>query len=135
MQNQARKIKRGSRLSKTEVKQIEEQLLQERERTLRQIALWRDQSAVCRMDSSRNFTFVSDHMADVASDTMELEKMTYMISVLTVKVRSIDEALRNLYRKQSYGVCRSCEKPIDKKRLRAIPYTYLCVPCKTQQEA
>jgi len=134
MQNQARNIKRSGRLSKAEVKKIEEQLLQERERALMQIAMWRDQSALSRMDSSRNFTFVSNHIDDVASDTMELEKMTYLISILTGKVRSIDEALRNLYRKQSYGICRSCEKPINKKRLRAIPYTYLCVPCKTQQE-
>ncbi|MFE1882768.1 TraR/DksA family transcriptional regulator [Streptomyces diastatochromogenes] len=30
----------------------------------------------------------------------------------------------------SYGVCRSCSKPIPVERLEILPYTRFCVPCQ-----
>jgi DnaK suppressor protein len=34
----------------------------------------------------------------------------------------------------SFGLCDSCEKPIARERLEAIPYARLCMPCKIQEE-
>ncbi|MFE6828413.1 TraR/DksA family transcriptional regulator [Streptomyces sp. NPDC057690] len=30
----------------------------------------------------------------------------------------------------SYGICRSCSKPIPVERLEILPYTSFCVPCQ-----
>ncbi|MEU0031927.1 TraR/DksA C4-type zinc finger protein [Streptomyces sp. NPDC006335] len=30
----------------------------------------------------------------------------------------------------SYGICRSCSKPIPVERLEILPYTPFCVPCQ-----
>ena len=34
-----------------------------------------------------------------------------------------------------YGICASCGKVINRKRLHAIPWATLCVPCQSRQEA
>ena len=35
----------------------------------------------------------------------------------------------------SYGVCESCDKPIPPRRLDAVPWARLCVPCQSAAEA
>ena len=37
-------------------------------------------------------------------------------------------------KKESYGLCESCEEEIGLERLRARPVTTLCIDCKTEEE-
>ncbi len=41
----------------------------------------------------------------------------------------IDEALRRLDGKE-YGTCQNCEKPVNQKRLSAIPWARYCLDCQ-----
>ena len=41
----------------------------------------------------------------------------------------IDEALQRLEDKE-YGTCQNCEKPINPKRLAAIPWARYCLDCQ-----
>lgn len=34
----------------------------------------------------------------------------------------------------TYGVCASCEEPIPRRRLEAVPWARLCVPCQERAE-
>jgi DnaK suppressor protein len=43
-------------------------------------------------------------------------------------IRQIDNALLSI-REGTYGICKSCGKPIAEKRLEAIPYVALCIEC------
>ena len=43
-------------------------------------------------------------------------------------VRQIDSALLSI-KEGTYGICKSCGKPIAEKRLEAIPYVALCIDC------
>ena len=52
----------------------------------------------------------------------------------STEVREIDDALDRL-RDGTFGSCESCEQPIPKPRLEAIPYARLCLPCKKAEEA
>ncbi|MBI3534489.1 MAG: TraR/DksA C4-type zinc finger protein [Deltaproteobacteria bacterium] len=45
----------------------------------------------------------------------------------------IDEALAKI-EEGTFGVCESCEEPIEPKRLEARPSTALCIACKEKQE-
>ena len=45
----------------------------------------------------------------------------------------VEDSLARLRRGQ-FGSCTECEKPIGDKRLRAIPWTPLCIDCQEQQE-
>ena len=49
-------------------------------------------------------------------------------------VRAIDESLARI-RRGTFGVCESCQQPISKARLEAVPWTRLCRECKEQQHA
>lgn len=47
------------------------------------------------------------------------------------KLRKIGAAFERL-RKGIFGVCQTCEEPISRKRLFAIPWADHCVPCQEQ---
>jgi DnaK suppressor protein len=49
------------------------------------------------------------------------------------ELQEIEEALERI-RDGSFGLCESCKKKIPKERLKAIPYTRLCVNCKKKEE-
>jgi DnaK suppressor protein len=46
----------------------------------------------------------------------------------------IDEALKRLEHGE-FGVCQLCRKEIGGKRIRAIPWTPLCIDCQEKSEA
>ncbi len=48
-------------------------------------------------------------------------------------MRAIDEALVHIA-DGSYGDCVHCEKPIQKKRLEAVPWARHCVECQELQD-
>lgn len=48
-------------------------------------------------------------------------------------MRLIDEALRRIGNGE-YGECTHCEKPIQKKRLEAVPWARHCVECQEMQD-
>ncbi len=41
----------------------------------------------------------------------------------------IDEAIQRIEDKE-YGLCQNCEKPINQKRLAAIPWARYCIDCQ-----
>jgi len=48
-------------------------------------------------------------------------------------IRKIDEAILSI-QSQTFGVCKRCDEPIPKKRLKARPETNLCIECKEEAE-
>ena len=49
------------------------------------------------------------------------------------ELQEIQEALERIT-DGSFGICDICDKTIPKMRLKAIPYTRLCIPCKQKEE-
>ena len=49
-------------------------------------------------------------------------------------VFEIDQAI-NRIEMNTFGVCESCEKPIEKRRMSALPYSRLCIKCKAAMES
>ena len=49
------------------------------------------------------------------------------------KLRQIRAAL-DAFDKDEYGLCRSCEEPIDYRRLKARPETPFCLECQDARE-
>jgi len=55
------------------------------------------------------------------------------LSVETRLMRQVEAALDRM-REGGYGTCLNCEDPIPEKRMRALPWAVLCVPCQEQKE-
>jgi RNA polymerase-binding protein DksA len=116
-----------------ELKVFEKQLLEERERLIRELDHL-DESFVKNLkESSGDLSAYSLHMADLGSDAFERE-MNYLRSSTEgeLLIETLD-ALRRVYRGE-YGVCEECGKKISRKRLAAMPQARLCLPCQTQEE-
>lgn len=71
--------------------------------------------------------------ADVASNVIDGTLLTSLSTQDKNKLELIDNAL-NRIRQGTYGHCLKCNCEIPQARLEAIPYTFLCVKCKSRQE-
>ena len=70
---------------------------------------------------------------DVASEERDRE-INYLLSDRDrSKLQSIDQALERL-EEGTYGICESCEGEITAERLKAMPFTRLCVQCQSERE-
>lgn len=49
-------------------------------------------------------------------------------------LQAIDEALLRI-EKGNFGICRDCGEPIAEARLKAIPWTRVCITCKEKQQS
>jgi DnaK suppressor protein len=78
---------------------------------------------------SGNNSGYSFHMADQGTDAMEREKAFLFLSREEKFIQQIDRSLTAIDLGE-YGICRVCNKEIDEERLKAVPTTRICVPCK-----
>jgi DnaK suppressor protein len=73
-------------------------------------------------------------MADQASGNNEVHIQLKLKQTDAKILTAIDEALARMER-GTYGVCRDCGEPIADARLRAIPWTRVCISCKEKQNS
>lgn len=70
---------------------------------------------------------------DEASRSIERELLFELSDNERITLDQIEAALRKID-KGTYGVCESCQKPIAKARLEALPFARYCMPCQTGAE-
>lgn len=73
------------------------------------------------------------HLADLGTDSFEQEMSLGLMESESDELNHINEAFERIA-DGSFGLCENCKKRIPKERLRAIPYTRLCVNCKMKEE-
>jgi DnaK suppressor protein len=73
-------------------------------------------------------------MADQASGNNEVHIQLKLKQTDAKILQAIEEALGRID-KGTYGMCRDCGEPIADARLRAIPWTRVCITCKEKQNA
>jgi DnaK suppressor protein len=84
-------------------------------------------------EASGDLSGYSYHMADMASDDYERDFSLGRASDEQQVLFKIDEAMKRVD-EGTYGRCLQCGKAIAKKRLKAIPYSEMCIECKKQNE-
>lgn len=76
---------------------------------------------------------VSRHDIVIDSDGVpagDLESETALASMLGGRMSEIERALERLA-DGTYGQCETCGQPIPPRRLEALPFATLCVPCQS----
>jgi DnaK suppressor protein len=73
-------------------------------------------------------------MADQASGNNEVHIQLKLKQTDAKILQAIEEALARID-KGVYGVCRDCGEPIAEARLKAIPWTRVCITCKEKQSS
>ena len=70
---------------------------------------------------------------DVATEERDREISLLMSDRDRQKLGAIEEALERI-ESGTYGMCESCEEEIPVERLKAMPFTRLCVQCQSERE-
>lgn len=70
---------------------------------------------------------------DLASEERNREISFILSGRDREKLKAIEDALQRI-EDGTYGICESCEGEITEARLRAMPFTLLCVQCQGEQE-
>jgi YteA family regulatory protein len=92
-----------------------------------------ERSSISLKDSVEELSSYDNHSPDLASETFERSKdigLKDKSKILLVKVNHALDQMKD----GSYGKCERCGKAIDVERLKAVPYTTLCIDCRKIEE-
>ncbi len=80
-----------------------------------------------------NASGADNHLADTATVTYDRELDHGLEEGAEEVLAKIEAALARI-EDGTYGICRSCGKPIAEERLEAMPWATLCIDCKRREE-
>ncbi|HEX2025512.1 MAG TPA: TraR/DksA C4-type zinc finger protein [Actinomycetota bacterium] len=122
-----------SPFTKSELNEVRKRLEAEREELQRQAAEIEESSLGTSQSELTGEVSFDEEYADAGTATFERERdlsLTNNIRDLTDKV---DRALERIA-EGTYGLCERCGKPIEKARIKALPYATLCIKDKQAEE-
>ncbi len=77
-------------------------------------------------EAGSELSSVDQHPAEQATETFEREKDLSIENNIRDLLRKIEGALKRMDA-GTYGLCERCGKPIEKARIKALPYAELCI--------
>lgn len=112
--------------SKKELDDLRERLLVEQAELQEQLTTIEEQSfATSQSDLSGEVSFDEEN-ADAGTFTFERERDLSIENNVRDLLRKIERALFRM-NEGTYGICSRCGRPIEKVRLKALPYVDLCI--------
>ncbi len=105
-------------------------LLVERERLITQGNDLLEEAASLVKEIEPGDTQFDDESGEGTTLSVDRERDQFLSRQAFAEVDEIDEALKRIQNK-TYGICELCRVPIPKARLKVMPFTRLCVPCKS----
>jgi RNA polymerase-binding transcription factor DksA len=136
----AKRRRRKAPYTRTELRELRDILMHERDRLVRDLAMINDLALSSEESMSRSF---SNHQADAATDSAALET-TFMTR--RYEEERLSQVLNAIERLEAgtYGLCEMCADESQKLcescpfipigRLRAKPFARLCIPCREKLE-
>ncbi len=115
-----------TKLTKIELRDLRVRLEEERVELDTQLTtIVEDSFAVTQSDLSGDVG-LDDESADAGTATFEREKDLSIENNVRDLLQKIDRALKRM-NDGTYGICDICGKPIEKARVKALPYVDLCI--------
>jgi DnaK suppressor protein len=122
-----------SPFSKKELEELRKRLVEERKGLQAQYQeLEQSTFATNQSDLTGEMGFDEEY-ADAGTATFERERDLSLVNNVIDLMERIDKALAKMD-DGSYGLCERCGKPIEKLRLKALPYANLCIKDKQAEE-
>ena len=121
-------------MKKTELKEYKDLLLTMRARLRGDVNTLADAALnKTRGEANGDLSSMPIHMADIGSDNYEQEFTLTMMENEEGTLGAIESALERI-EASTYGDCEECGKAIKKTRLKALPFTALCINCAQLRE-
>jgi RNA polymerase-binding protein DksA len=86
-----------------------------------------------QLEDDREEIQSDNHPGDAATSTFDRELDATLEGNEERLLQAIDAALQRI-ESGTFGICRSCGKPIDPERLEALPWTTQDIDCKRREE-
>lgn len=119
---------------KRELSDLKKRLLEEREELARQAAEIDESSfGGGQSELSGDLASFDEEFADAGTATFEREKDLSVSNNIRDLMDKIDRALERID-EGNYGLCERCGRPIEKARIKALPYATLCIRDKQAEE-
>jgi len=112
--------------TKAETDPIRKLLQEERKELERQLAELDESSFGSSQSESSGEMSFDEEYADAGTNTFEREKDLSLSNNIKDLMDKIDRALDRIEH-GTYGLCERCDKPIEKARIKALPYATLCI--------
>jgi len=115
-----------AKLTTQEIGELRTRLESERGELADQLTTIEDQAFAATQSDISGDVGVDDESADAGTATFEREKELSIEQNVRDLIQKIDRALKRID-DGTYGVCERCGKPIEKARIKALPYVDLCI--------
>jgi len=76
---------------------------------------------------------VTQDIADKATNSYTKEFLFSQSDTEHAQLQLVEDALLRV-KNGDFGICQACEKPVQIKRLEAVPWTAHCIECQEKQE-
>jgi DnaK suppressor protein len=116
-----------------EVKELKGRLLQERVDLQAQYDEIEESTFSSNQSDLTGEMGFDEEYADAGTATFERERDLSLVNNVRDLMERIDKALAKID-EGTYGLCDRCGKPIEKARLKALPYANLCLKDKQAEE-
>jgi RNA polymerase-binding transcription factor len=120
-------------LTKKEIEELKQQLLSERADLQAQVKELEESTFGTNQSDLTGEMAFDEEYADAGTATFERERDLSLVNNLRDLIERIDKALAKI-QEGTYGLCDRCGKPIEKLRLKALPYANLCIKDKQAEE-
>lgn len=122
-----------SPLTKKEIGELKQRLVKEREDLQEQYDELEESTFGTNQSDLTGEMGFDEEYADAGTATFERERDLSLVNNLRDLMDRIDKALGKI-EDGTYGLCDRCGKPIEKLRLKALPYANLCIKDKQAEE-
>jgi len=116
----------NGKLTASEIADLKARLLNERAELDEQLTTIEDTSFATTQSDLSGDVGLDDESADAGTATFEREKDLSIEQNVRDLLQKIDRALSRIDA-GTYGICERCGKPIEKARVKALPYVGLCL--------
>jgi DnaK suppressor protein len=115
-----------TKLTKKEIADLRARLEQERQELQEQLATFEEETFAATQSDLSGDVGLDDESADAGTATFEREKDLSIENNVRDLLQKNERALRRID-EGTYGICERCGKPIEKARIKALPYVDLCI--------
>jgi DnaK suppressor protein len=122
-----------SPFTKKELADLRKRLQEERDELQRQASEIVEASFGTPQSELTGEVSFDEEYADAGTATFERERDLSLTNNIRDLTEKIDRALERID-EGTYGLCERCGKPIEKARIKALPYATLCIKDKQAEE-
>jgi RNA polymerase-binding protein DksA len=115
-----------------DTEQFRTRLIEERKRVKEAIDYLHEENPGSIQDETQDST-ADNHPADMATVTFDRE-LDYSLEENEGRLLEAIDAAVNRIDQGTFGMCRTCARPIGEERLEALPWTTQCIDCKRKEE-